>query len=158
MEQKTELADKSLIAAVKIVSELRRATSFSIFYNNNIMKQRFGNTNRPYVTMGLHMGYTIEGAIGSDMKIDACYLSPNLQISYRIEQLCEFYEMQILLTEPLYMLMSLKSRNTLRKIDIVTMKERKEQMGIFTFDLSFNNEDSAEVPEDHRIGDLIKLS
>jgi class 3 adenylate cyclase len=36
MEQKTELADKSLIAAVKIVSELRR-TSFSSFYRKQGM-------------------------------------------------------------------------------------------------------------------------
>jgi hypothetical protein len=66
--------------------------------------------------------------------------------------------MQILLTEPLYSLMSLKARNTLRKIDVITMKECKDPMGVYTFDLSFNNVDSAMVPEDHKIGDLIKLS
>lgn len=38
------------------------------------------------------------------------------------------------------------------------MKECKDPMGIYTFDLSFNNVDSAMVPEDHQIGDLIKLS
>lgn len=158
MEQKTEMADKSLITAVKIVSEMRRASAFSSFFRKSGMASRFGNTTRPYVTFGLHMGYTIEGAIGSDFKIDACYLSASAQITYRIEQLCEFYEMQILLTEPLYSLMSLKARNTLRKIDVITMKESKEPMGIYTFDLSFNNVDSALVPEDHHIGDLIKLS
>lgn len=158
MEQKTEMADKSLITAVKIVSEMRRATAFSSFFRKSGMASRFGNTTRPYVTFGLHMGYTIEGAIGSDFKIDACYLSANVQITYRIEQLCEFYEMQILLTEPLYSLMSLKARNTLRKIDVITMKECKDPMGVYTFDLSFNNVDSAMVPEDHQIGDLIKLS
>lgn len=158
MEQKTEMADKSLITAVKIVSEMRRATAFSSFFRKSGMASRFGNTTRPYVTFGLHMGYTIEGAIGSDFKIDACYLSANVQITYRIEQLCEFYEMQILLTEPLYSLMSLKARNTLRKIDVITMKECKDPMGVYTFDLSFNNVDSAMVPEDHKIGDLIKLS
>ena len=48
--------------------------------------------------------------------------------------------MQILLSEPLYSLMSLKARNTLRKIDVITMKECKDQpMGVYTFDLSFNN-------------------
>lgn len=42
------------------------------------MVSRFGNVSRPYITFGIHMGYTIEGAIGSDYKIDACYLSPNV--------------------------------------------------------------------------------
>jgi len=157
MEQKTELADKSLITAVKIVSEIRR-TSFANFYRKSGMFTRFGNTTKPYVTFGLHMGYTIEGAIGSDFKIDACYLSANVQIAYRLEQLCDFYDMQILLTEPLYSLMSLKARNTLRKIDVITMKECSEPMGIYTFDISFNNVDPDNVPEDHQIGDLIKLN
>lgn len=157
MEQKTEMADKSLIAAVKIVSELRRTSTFKQFYALESMVDNFGLSHRPYVTFGLHMGYTIEGAIGSDFKIDACYLSANVQISYRIEHLCSFYDMQILLTEPLYNLMSLKARNTLRKIDVITMKECKEPMGIYTFDLSFNNMDDHQVPQDHKMGDLIKL-
>ena len=43
------------------------------------MLHRFGgDMKRPYLTFGLHLGSTIQGAIGSDNKIDACYLSPNL--------------------------------------------------------------------------------
>jgi hypothetical protein len=65
--------------------------------------------------------------------------------------------MQILVTESLYNLMSLKARNTLRKIDVITMREGREPMGIYTFDLSFSNIDNDLIPEDHRTGDLIKL-
>ena len=65
--------------------------------------------------------------------------------------------MQILLTEPLYSLMSLKARNTLRKIDVITTKECKDPMGIYTFDLSFNNIEQTLISEDHKVGDLIKL-
>lgn len=42
------------------------------------MVQRFGNITRPYLTFGIHLGWTIQGSIGSDNKIDACYLSPHL--------------------------------------------------------------------------------
>lgn len=34
---------------------------------------------------GLHYGWAIEGAIGSEYKIDASYLSPNVNISARLE-------------------------------------------------------------------------
>jgi len=34
---------------------------------------------------GLHIGYAIEGAIGSSYKIDASYLSPNVNMSSRVE-------------------------------------------------------------------------
>ena len=67
------------------------------------------------------MGWTVQGAIGSDNKIDACYLSPQLQIANRLEELTQLYEMQIILSEPLYNYMSLKARNTLRKIDVILL-------------------------------------
>jgi hypothetical protein len=38
------------------------------------------------------------------------------------------------------------------------MKECKEPMGIYTFDLSFNNVDNDLIPEDHEVGNLIKLA
>ncbi len=65
--------------------------------------------------------------------------------------------MQILITESVYNLMSLKARNTLRKVDVVVMNETKEPRGIYTFDLSFNNQEQIMIPDDHEIGDLIKL-
>lgn len=34
---------------------------------------------------GLHLGWAIEGAIGSNFKIDASYLSPNVNLSARLE-------------------------------------------------------------------------
>lgn len=34
---------------------------------------------------GLHVGWGIEGAIGSNHKIDASYLSPNVNLASRLE-------------------------------------------------------------------------
>ena len=34
---------------------------------------------------GLHQGWAIEGAIGSFFKIDASYLSPNVNMAARLE-------------------------------------------------------------------------
>lgn len=34
---------------------------------------------------GLHLGWAIEGAIGSVFKIDASYLSPNVNMAARLE-------------------------------------------------------------------------
>lgn len=34
---------------------------------------------------GMHSGWAIEGAIGSEFKIDASYLSSNVNISSRLE-------------------------------------------------------------------------
>jgi hypothetical protein len=48
--------------------------------------------------------------------------------------------------------MSLKARHTLRKIDIITMKEYKESkepIGLYTFDLSFSNTEEVNMEESH---------
>jgi class 3 adenylate cyclase len=35
---------------------------------------------------GLHIGWGIEGAIGSEFKIDASYLSPNVNMASKLEE------------------------------------------------------------------------
>ena len=51
---------------------------------------------------GLHLGWAIEGAIGSDYKIDASYLSPNVKISDHLELLTKIYGVMILFSNELY--------------------------------------------------------
>jgi class 3 adenylate cyclase len=40
----------------------------------------FKVSQQPMLTIGIHQGYTIQGAIGSESKTDACYLSPHMRI------------------------------------------------------------------------------
>ena len=47
---------------------------------------------------GLHVGWAIEGAIGSDFKIDASYLSPNVNIASRIESATSQYGLPFLIS------------------------------------------------------------
>lgn len=45
---------------------------------------------------GLHSGWAIEGAIGSDLKIDASYLSPNVNLASRLEAASKQYRVPLL--------------------------------------------------------------
>ena len=78
LEQRTEYADKALITAVKIVSEIRRASELASFSKKPEIIKKLGMNYKPSLSFGIHMGWTIEGAIGSESKIDACYLIPHL--------------------------------------------------------------------------------
>ena len=49
---------------------------------------------------GLHVGWAIEGAIGSRTKIDASYLSPHVNITARLETATFQYGVTLLLSEP----------------------------------------------------------
>lgn len=40
---------------------------------------------------GLHLGWAIEGMIGSNFKVDASYLSPNVNIASRLEAATKQY-------------------------------------------------------------------
>lgn len=51
---------------------------------------------------GLHVGWGIEGAIGSVFKIDASYLSPNVNLAARLEVACRQYGVNILISGEMY--------------------------------------------------------
>jgi len=75
------------------------------------------------VTFALHSGWAIQSAIGSEFKIDALYLSQDMKIVEKIEDLNLHYKTTILCTQDLHQLMSPKAQSTLRLIDCITMNE-----------------------------------
>ena len=75
------------------------------------------------MTFGLHIGSAIEGAIGSEFKMDALYLSQDQMISLRLESLCDEYKATILTTGQFYDELSDYSKRKLRPVDFVVMDE-----------------------------------
>jgi class 3 adenylate cyclase len=76
--------DMSILAFVKIIADL--AISYEINqYNTN--PEILAKKSNFHVRMGygLNLGWAIEGAIGSQYKIDASYLSPNVNMASRLE-------------------------------------------------------------------------
>lgn len=73
---------------------------------------------------GLHVGWAIEGAIGSEYKIDASYLSPNVNMASRLEAATKQFGTTILLSEDVVCMLSPFVRSRVRQIDCVTVKVR----------------------------------
>ncbi len=48
---------------------------------------------------GLHVGWAIEGMIGSNFKADASYLSPQVNLSGRLEAATKQYGVQLLISQ-----------------------------------------------------------
>lgn len=88
---------------------------------------------------GLHQGWAIEGAIGSFFKIDASYLSPNVNMASRIEYCTRQYGVSILVSGQFQRVCSKEIRKYLRIIDNVTVKGSKIPIQLFTVDLEFEN-------------------
>jgi len=84
---------------------------------------------------GMHYGWSIEGAIGSDYKIDASYLSPNVNIASRLEAATKQYGVPFLFSSDLYRCLSEDVQKFARKIDLVTLKGSLTPMGLYTIDV-----------------------
>jgi hypothetical protein len=87
---------------------------------------------------GLHMGWAIEGAIGSSYKIDASYLSPNVNMAARLEAATKQYGVTILISGALYDCLSDDIKAICRLIDIVTVKGSLEPVKLYTIDVNPN--------------------
>jgi len=85
--------------------------------------------------MGLHIGWAIEGAIGSRHKIDCSYLSPDVNLSSRLAAACKQYYVPLLFSEQFFKLLPTLVRDRCRMVDRVTLKGSSRPMTIYTFDI-----------------------
>lgn len=98
------VTDNALSCFITLMTECRiqlfEKNSFIYKYSNHpslkMKKWRFD------LMYGLHIGWAIEGAIGSKHKIDASYLSPHVNIAARLEQATHQYGIDILFSDPFY--------------------------------------------------------
>ena len=94
--------------------------------------------------IGLHAGWAIEGAIGSSHKIDASYLSPNVNLSSRLSMLCHHYRLPLLFSSSFYALLGVDIQKRCRRVDVVSVKGSRKPVGIYTFDVDFGEVDEME--------------
>jgi hypothetical protein len=87
---------------------------------------------------GLHSGWAIEGAIGSEFKIDASYLSPNVNMAARLEAATKQFGVSILISHWHIELCDPKVKSFCRLIDHITVKGSKQPMKLYTIDLDVN--------------------
>ena len=87
---------------------------------------------------GLHQGWAIEGAIGSEFKIDASYLSPNVNMASRLEAATRQFGVPMLISESLYDICTLDTQLRLRKVDRVTVKGSKFPLDLYTCDIDLD--------------------
>jgi len=88
-----------------------------------------------HMGFGLHQGWAIEGAIGSYYKIDASYLSPNVNMAARLEVANHQFGTDMLVSYDLYALLSPAVREIMREIDTVTVKGSNVPIRLFTVEV-----------------------
>lgn len=81
---------------------------------------------------GLHVGWAIEGAIGSDFKIDVSYLSPNVKLSDELEASTKLFGTPLLMSGYVYDLMTDETKAKCRQVDKVKIPGSSGKFRLFT--------------------------
>ena len=133
------LADSALVTFCKALVELGRyqdfICNFSNAANERLYKRFPGYLVR--IGSGLHVGWAIEGAIGSNRKIDASYLSPHVNFTEFLESSTKAYGVPLLISEPFYDLLSPEASMYVRQVDRIR-KPGEDPVGMYTYDSDLN--------------------
>jgi class 3 adenylate cyclase len=145
-------ADKALLSVIKICMSLH----YDNFYleplsegARNKLKDKLKKRSGPVVQMGfgLHAGKAVQGAIGSQKKIDATYVSEAVERAEFLESSTKQYGLQLLMSGNFHKLLHPNTRRRCRKIDRVLLQDDDEAadedddslhgelMELFTFDM-----------------------
>lgn len=128
----------SVISFLKIHAQICRSRKLLKYKENPKLNERLPNYSVK-MGFGLHVGYAIEGAIGSFYKIDASYLSPNVNMASRLEAATKQFGTPLLISGQLVDIMSEKSRSKTREIDVVTVKGSNVPLRLFTVDVEIGH-------------------
>ena len=132
--QVTHLADAALASFIIIQAALKRSKKLQSYNSREDLNARMPNFCVK-MGFGLHVGWAIEGAIGSKYKIDASYLSPHVNMAARLEAATKQFGVPLLLSETFVALLSPAVRRRVRQIDCVTVKGSTQPIGLYTFDV-----------------------
>jgi len=132
-----KIADSAVFGFLKVIAKINRDLKILAYRENEDIKSKIENF-KVNMGFGLHMGWAIEGAIGSSYKIDASYLSPNVNMAARLEAATRQYGVLLLISGPLYDLLSEQLKGICRLIDIVTVKGSINPVKLYTIDINEN--------------------
>ena len=148
-------ADGALRAFLRTIEEVKADETLKELAQNSELQERLPGFETQ-LGFGLHLGWAIEGAIGSEQKIDATYLSPHVNISARLESATKQYGTQLLMSGEFVEGLSHEMRPSCRKIDVVTVKGSEQPVTLYTTDLDEPSEftlleyyDTFEIAVDH---------
>jgi hypothetical protein len=125
--------DRALLGLLKSFAGINRAPSIKNWEKDYRVGGGVGAFSVG-VSFGMDAGWAVEGAVGSGYKIDATYLSSNVNMASRMMSACKQYQLSILLSQAVEELLSKQCRSKLRHVDTVYVKGSKERQRIYTYD------------------------
>lgn len=154
--------NQALFAMIKIISEMQRAQDIKTYKTNqNIAKNPRILAHVDKVDhvvslgIGLHIGWAIQGAIGTEAKVDVGYLSPHIDFTTTLALTTETFRTQLLMSESFFETLHERAAIQCRRIDTVKANILDLPFGLYTYDMP---DEVSPAPERHRLGAGIPLN
>jgi len=132
----TKMCDGALTAFRTCVRNVTSSGKLQAYNNHEEIIKYFDGGYKTVIGYGLHYGWAIEGAVGTNIKIDCSYLSPNVNLAARLESATKMYGVNILMSEMFASKLSDATKIGMRRVDVVCLKGSSIPMAIFTCDRS----------------------
>eukprot|EP00536_Pseudo-nitzschia_multiseries_P012349 jgi/Psemu1/309027/fgenesh1_kg.467_\ len=127
--------DRALLGMLKSFAGIHRERSLNEWQNDPRLRATVD------VVYGMDAGWAVEGAVGSEYKIDATYLSPHVNMASRMMSAAKQYGATILLSKAVEKLLSTTCRKKLRHIDCVYVKGSAVKQHIYSYDARYEGVD-----------------
>lgn len=125
--------DRALLGMLKSFAGIHRDRNLYQWQNDFRLSDGVGSYCVDII-YGMDAGWAVEGAVGSEHKIDATYLSPHVNMASRMMSATKQYGVTILLSKAVEELLSKNCRKKLRHLDTVYVKGSNVKQDIFTYD------------------------
>jgi len=132
----TKMCDGALTAFRRCVRGIAQSAPLQAYNKHEEIVKFFDGNYTTRIGYGLHYGWAIEGAVGTNIKIDCSYLSPNVNLAARLESATKMYGVNVLMSESFHGKLSPAMRVGLRRVDVVCLKGSSIPMAIYTCDRS----------------------
>lgn len=124
------IVDSTLNAFIKMNEQLRTNTTIQEMCKDKRLQEKIPNYTVK-MGYGLHLGWAVEGAVGSEYKVDATYLSSNVNMASFLESCTKQYRVMILMSDAFVEAMQLSFRKECRPIDCIRIKGYKNQFTLY---------------------------
>ncbi|EQC27790.1 hypothetical protein SDRG_14374 [Saprolegnia diclina VS20] len=127
-------ADNALMAFLKTMVDIDISPKLKAYTTNKLLQTRFESPFQVKMGYGLHVGWAIDGAIGSKYKIDASYLSSDVNMASTLESTTKLYHIPLIMSHSFYNLLSPQLQQFCRCIDCVLFDGCAKPMALYTCD------------------------
>ena len=137
----SQMADAAITAFLKCQIDLFNENvdgCLTCYATYEAVIRRFGPGFSIKMGFGMHVGWAIEGAIGSELKIDATYLSPHVEMSDRLEASSKIFLAKLNVSHWLHNLASPGLKKYTRPIAYIRAEGVTCPFTVWTYDVMYN--------------------